>query len=201
MMRYPLLAALHPVLVSYWSPNQIRCNILSWTALPRPLLCSFLIKSLFKSDAICCPRCFASSCVRFSFFNIPSFLFEFLLKYDAISSLGCPPGCLASSCVRSLLTPYANMMQYALLAALPTPVYVFYSSATQIWCNILSWLPCLLSCLFLIESLLKYDAISCPRCFASSCVRFSLNSYPNMLQYLLLAALLAALPPHVFVPY
>ena len=71
----------------------------------------------------------------------------------------------------------------------------------NMYCNILSWLPCLLLCSFRLESLFKYDAISCPRCFASSCVRFSSNSYSNMMQYPLLAARLAALPLSVSVPY
>ena len=37
---------------------------------------------------------------------------------------------------------------------------------TQIWCDILSCLPCLLLCSYLIRSIFKYDAISCPRCLA-----------------------------------
>ena len=56
------------------------------------------------------------------------------------------------------------MMQYPLLAALPRPVHV------------------------LIKSLLKYDAISSPRCFASSCASSLLKSYSNMMHYTLLAA-------------
>jgi hypothetical protein len=42
---------------------------------------------------------------------------------------------------------------------------------------------------FVIESLFKYDAISSPGCLASSCGRFFLNSFSNMMQYPLLDAL------------
>ena len=171
MMRYLVLAALPPpVIVSLWIPIQIWCNILSW------------LPSWLPSLLVC------------------SFLFKSLFKYNAISS----PGCLASACVRFSLNFYSNMTQHplsaALLAALPRRVFVPYQIMIQIWCDILSWLPCLRLCLFLIKPMFKYDAISCPRCFASSCVRFFLNPYPNMMQYHLLAALLAALPPRAFVP-
>ena len=81
---------------------------------------------------------------------------------------------------------------YPLLAALPPPVLVSYWSHIQIWCAILSWLPKThpLLCSLLIERILKYDAISSPRCRASSCARFVLKSYSNMI----LCHLLAALP-------
>ena len=160
MMQYPILAVLPPpVVVSYWLPIQIWCNILSW--LPCLLPSSFLI--------------------------------EFLFKYNAISS----HGCLASSCGRFLLNSYSNMMQYPLLAALPPPVAVSHWIPIQIWCNILSWLPCLLPSSFLIEFLFKYNAISSHGCLASSRGCFLLNSYSNMMQ----SPLLAALPPPVVVSY
>jgi hypothetical protein len=42
-------------------------------------------------------------------------------------------------------------------------------------------------------SLFKYDAISSPRCLASSSARFLLKTYSNMMHYPLLAALLRPL--------
>ena len=122
-----------------------------------------------------------------------SLLVESLLEYDAMSSLSC----LASSCAR------------------------FYSILIQIFCDVLSSLPCLLLCSFrfllksdsnmmhypllvalphpllcsfLIESLLEYDAMSSPSCLASPCARFLSNPFSNMIRY----PLLAALPPPVF---
>jgi hypothetical protein len=80
-----------------------------------------------------------------------------------------------------------NMIQYPLLDALPPPVVVPYWIPIQIWCNVLSWLPCLLLCSFLIEFLFKYDAISSPGCLASL-GGFVLNFYSNMMQHPLLVA-------------
>jgi hypothetical protein len=74
---------------------------------------------------------------------------------------------------------------------------VSYWIPFQIWCNILPLLPCILLWSFLIESLFKYDAISSLGCLASPCGRFLLNSYSNMMQY----PLMAALPPPVVVSY
>ena len=113
-------------------------------------------------------------------------------------------------------------MQYPLLAALPPPLVVSYLIPFLIWCNILPLLPCIPLWSFLIEFLFKYDAISCPGCLtyrlpwwfrieflfkydaisspcclASSCGRFLLNPYSNMMRY----PLLAALPPPVVVFY
>ena len=107
-----------------------------------------------------------------------SFLIEFRTKYAAISS----PGCLASCCGRFLLNSYSNIKQYPLMAVLPPPVVVSYWIPIQIWCSILCWLPYLLPHSFIIESLIKYNAISSLGCLASSCG-------------------VAALPPAVGVPY
>ena len=122
--------------------------------------------------------------------------YKYLFKYDTISSprslassyarfllnlyssmMRDPlsPRCLASSCSRFLLKSYSNMMHYPFVAALPHP----------------------LLCPLLMQSLLKYDAISYPSCIASSCARFLLNPYSNMMQY----PLLAVLPPPVLVSY
>ena len=123
-------AFLPPLVVSYWIPFLIWCNILP--LLPCIPLWSFLIEFLFEYDAISCPGCLT--------YLLPWwFRIEFLFKYDAISS-HC---CLASSCGRFLLNSYSNMMQYPLMAALP-PMVVFNWIPIQILCNILSWLPCLL---------------------------------------------------------
>jgi hypothetical protein len=62
------------------------------------------------------------------------------------------------------LNSFSNMMQYPLLDALPALVVLTYWIPIQIWCNILSWLPCLFG-------------------------RNLLSSFSKMMQYLLLAAL------------
>ena len=80
--------------------------------------------------------------------------------------------CALTGCSRY---PYSSMMRYPLLAALRPPVLVSYWRPIQIWCTILSWLPCLIL----------------------SCIRFILNPYSNMMLY----PLLAALPPAVLVYY
>ena len=122
-----------------------------------------------------------------------SLLIEFEFNCNAITCFGC----LAPSC-GFFLDPYKDTRQRLVVAALLPPVAVVYWIPAQIWCNMPSWLPCILLWSFLIESLFKYDAISSLGCLASSCGRFFLlNSYSNMMQY----PLMAALPPPVVVSY
>ena len=118
----------------------------------------------------------------------------------------------------SLLNPYSNRVRHPLLAALPPPVLVYYWRPIQIWCTVLYWLPCLiLSCILLIDSLLEYDTISSLSCLAfplciqilcdilssllaSSCARFLLKTYLNMMHYPLLVALPHPLMYSFFAP-
>ena len=99
--------------------------------------------------------------------------------------------CLIFSCIRFLLTPYWNMMQYTLLAALPSPMRVSDKILIQIWCVILSSLPCLLLFSFLIEVLFQIwcTILSWLSCFILSCAGFLFNPYSNMMRYPILAAL------------
>ena len=126
-------------------PIRIWCNILSWlpcghslltsqpnmmhypvlAALPRAVVVSYWILIQILSNILSWLSCL----LRWSF------LIEFPFKYDAVSSVGC----LTSSRIRLLLSPWSNIMQYPLLAALPHPA---------------AWLPCLLLWAFLIETLL-----------------------------------------------
>ena len=199
MMQYPILAVLPPpVVVSYWLPIQIWCNILSW--LPC-LLWSFLIEFLFKYYAISSPGCLASSLGGFVFNS-----FSNMMQYPPLVALH--PPVVVSYWI--LIQIWCNILSW--LPYLPPPLVVSYWIPFQIWCNILPLLPCILLWSFLIESLFKYDAISSLGCLASSCGRFFieflfkydaisshggltsscgrflLKSYSNIMQYPLLAA-------------
>jgi hypothetical protein len=58
------------------------------------------------------------------------------------------------------------------LSSSQTIGFISYWIPIQIWCNIFCWQPCLLRRSFLIETLLKNEAIPSPGCLVSSCCLF-----------------------------
>ena len=177
MMQYPLLAAVPPPeLVSYWSPIQICYTVLSWV----PCLVLSCVRFLLN------PCWNMMQCLLLA--ALPSsvlFPYRTFFKYDAIPS----PRCLASTCARFLLKAHWNIMQYPLLAALPPLVFISHPILIQVWCDILSSLPCVLQCSFLIEDLSKYDALSSLGCPASYSPLFASYWIPIVIWCYILSSL------------
>ena len=65
---------------------------------------------------------------------------------------------------------------------LPPRVVVYSLSLIQKLCKMRFWLPCLLLCWFLIQSLFRIYAKCSLGCVASSCGSFLFNSYSKMMQ-------------------
>ena len=78
-------------------------------------------------------------------------------------------------------------------------VMVLYWVPLQIWCCIISWLPCLLSCSLLIEFEFNYNAITCFGCLAPSC-GFFLNPCKDTRQWLVVAAVLPPVAVAYWIP-